>query len=263
MPGTIHSVITPVPSVFRGGHYFAGYSLHRTLFTMISTALRGHYLTNTQHPEVSWQLLTRIMLSWASQIPMKVQGQVVPPSVPDVTTIEGRISVSSLLILIGIMPMILPTTRKSPDFPTAVQVQCVQQAASRLSDFLAKHCRIDRLLTSCYHHLLLNWFTDVVLMVAVQDDHLSDDGELVRDRFRQLASSKWGDTLEIRRKKDKFSKMTQTELNFEYPEDQVTSWGSAGNLICHPHFCHDGYKPHLDTTGKILLDLDGTPIKIR
>lgn len=98
---------------------------------------------------------------------MKVQGKVVPPSVPDVTTEDGRISVSSLLILIGIMPMIFPTARKLSDFSTPVQVLCFQKAASDLSDFLSAYIRIDKHLSSCFHCLLIEWYTDIVLMVAV------------------------------------------------------------------------------------------------
>ncbi|KAG6886587.1 hypothetical protein C0992_003268 [Termitomyces sp. T32_za158] len=60
-PNTLHAVVTPLPSVVRGGHFYATSSIRATCYGIYDDFVTGIYITNTSHSAASNLLISRLM----------------------------------------------------------------------------------------------------------------------------------------------------------------------------------------------------------
>ncbi|KAG6868022.1 hypothetical protein C0993_008324 [Termitomyces sp. T159_Od127] len=60
-PNTLHAVVTPVPTVVHGGHFYATASIRATCYGIYDDFVAGLYITNISHSAASNLLLSRLL----------------------------------------------------------------------------------------------------------------------------------------------------------------------------------------------------------
>src|ERR1700742_1600005 len=60
-PNTPHAVLTPMPSIVRGSHYYVTSTIRDTLYGMLHTFARRNFITNSDNRTAAFLLLTRIL----------------------------------------------------------------------------------------------------------------------------------------------------------------------------------------------------------
>lgn len=61
-PNTIHAVVTPEPSICRGGHFYAASTIQDTIYGIFHTFVSSTYVTNAVHKAASEKLLSRMLI---------------------------------------------------------------------------------------------------------------------------------------------------------------------------------------------------------
>lgn len=61
-PGTVHAVVTPEPSICRGGHFYATSTIRDTIYGIFHTFSAYTYITNAVHKAASEKLLSRMLI---------------------------------------------------------------------------------------------------------------------------------------------------------------------------------------------------------
>lgn len=60
-PNTLHAVVTPLPTVVHGGHFYATSSIRATCYGIYDDFVAGVYITNTSHSAASNLLISRLL----------------------------------------------------------------------------------------------------------------------------------------------------------------------------------------------------------
>lgn len=61
-PGTVHAVVTPEPTICRGGHFYATSTVRDTVYGIFHTFAAYTYITNAVHKAASEKLLSRMLI---------------------------------------------------------------------------------------------------------------------------------------------------------------------------------------------------------
>ena len=60
-PNTPHAVVTPVPTIVRGGHFYASSTIRDTVYGVLHTFARGMEITNSDNQAACFLLLARLV----------------------------------------------------------------------------------------------------------------------------------------------------------------------------------------------------------
>ncbi|KAG6835544.1 hypothetical protein H0H93_000336, partial [Arthromyces matolae] len=97
-PGTLHAVVTPVPTTVRGRYFYSTSTLRQTCFGIYHDFVMGKFITNDGHPRTAHSLLSCILDFYAHTLMNDVQDQL--DQVPDPTNFEKFIDLMIFLHLV-------------------------------------------------------------------------------------------------------------------------------------------------------------------